>query len=79
MAITPNRWGAVGCDMETILVPIAVAVISGPIVVLLQRLRRENAEQHAEGRILLRNVANKVDKVTSKLDEHIGWHKGKEQ
>jgi hypothetical protein len=78
MAITPNRWGAVGCDMETILVPIAVAVISGPIVVLLQRLRRENAEQHAEGRILLRNVANKVDKVTSKLDEHIGWHKGKE-
>lgn len=79
MAITPNRWGAVGCDMETILVPIAVAVISGPIVVLLQRLRRENAQQHAEGRILLRNVANKVDKVTSKLDEHIGWHKGKEQ
>jgi len=64
--------------METVLVPIAVAVISGPIVVLLQRLRKENAEQHAEGRLLLRNVANKVDKVASKLDEHIGWHKGKD-
>lgn len=65
--------------METVLVPIAVAVISGPIVVLLQKLRKENAEQHAEGRVLLRNVAHKVDKVASKLDEHIGWHKGKEE
>lgn len=65
--------------MEAILVPIAVAVISGPIVVLLQKLRKENADQHAEGRILLRNVAHKVDKVASKLDTHIGWHKGKEE
>jgi len=65
--------------MEGVLVPIAVAVISGPIVVLLQRLRKENAEQHAEGRVLLRNVAHKVDKVASKLDEHIGWHKGKDE
>jgi len=65
--------------VETVLVPIAVAVISGPIVVLLQKLRKENAEQHAEGRVLLRNVAHKVDKVASKLDEHIGWHKGKEE
>ena len=65
--------------MENVLVPIAVAVISGPIVVLLQRLRKENAEQHAEGRILLRNVAHKVDKVASKLDKHIGWHEAKEE
>lgn len=64
--------------METILVPIAVAVISGPIVVILQKLRRENSEQHAEGRMLLRNVAHKVDKIGTKLDEHIGWHKAKE-
>jgi hypothetical protein len=64
--------------MESILVPIAVAVISGPIVVILQKLRRENSEQHAEGRILLRNVAHKVDKIGTKLDEHIGWHKGQE-
>ena len=65
--------------METILVPIAVAIISGPIVVLLQKLRKENADQHAEGRILLRNVAHKVDKVAEKLDQHIGWHQGKEE
>jgi hypothetical protein len=65
--------------METILVPIAVAVISGPIVVILQKLRKENSEQHAEGRMLLRNVSHKVDKIGTKLDEHIGWHKAKEE
>ena len=65
--------------METIVVPIVVAVITGPIVVILQRLRKENSQQHAEGRILLRNVAHKVEQIGTKLDEHIGWHKGKEQ
>jgi hypothetical protein len=65
--------------VETILVPIVVAVISGPVVVILNKLRKENSEQHAEGRILLRNVAHKVDKIGTKLDRHIGWHEGKEQ
>jgi len=65
--------------VENVLVPIAVAVISGPIVVILQKLRKENSRQHAEGRILLRTVAKKVDKIGTKLDEHIGWHKGKEE
>ena len=63
--------------METILVPIVVAVIGGPLVVVLQKLRRENSDQHAEGRALLERVADKVDGVSTKLDEHIGWHKGR--
>lgn len=57
-------------------VPLAVAVITGPIVVVLQRLRKENTEQHAEGRILLKMIGSKVDKIGTKLDEHIGWHDG---
>ena len=48
----------------------------GPIVVVLQRLRKENTEQHEEGRILLRVIGNKVDKIGSKIDGHIGWHNG---
>ena len=48
----------------------------GPVVVVLQRLRRENTEQHDEGRILLRVIGNKVDKIGSKIDGHIGWHDG---
>jgi hypothetical protein len=48
----------------------------GPVVVVLQRLRRENTYQHNEGRILLRLIGNKVDKIGSKIDGHIGWHDG---
>lgn len=62
--------------MESIWVPILVAVITGPVVVVLQKLRKENTEQHEEGRILLRVIGNKVDKIGSKLDNHIGWHEG---
>jgi len=64
--------------METVWVPLVVAVITGPVVVVLQKLRKENTEQHAEGRILLRTIGNKVDKIGSKLDQHIGWHDGQE-
>jgi hypothetical protein len=48
----------------------------GPVVVVLQKLRKENTEQHAEGRILLKMIGTKVDKIGSKLDNHIGWHDG---
>ena len=56
------------------VVPILVAVIGGPIVVLVQKLREENSSQHAEARDLLYKVASKVDKVDEKLDNHIEWH-----
>jgi hypothetical protein len=62
--------------VEPVWVPIIVAIIMGPIVVVLQRLRRENTDQHEEGRILLRVIGNKVDKIGSKIDNHIGWHEG---
>jgi hypothetical protein len=64
--------------MEMVWVPIVVAIISGPLVVVLQRLRKENTEQHEEGRILLKMIGTKVDKIGSKLDNHIGWHEGQE-
>lgn len=63
--------------MSQIWVPIVVAIITGPVVVVLQKLRKENTEQHNEGRILLRVIGTKVDKIGSKLDNHIGWHEGK--
>jgi len=79
MALTPSPLAVVGFNaMPEIWVPIVVAVITGPAVVVLSKLRKENSEQHAEGRELLEAIGIKVDKVGSKLDEHIGWHKGKE-
>jgi hypothetical protein len=64
--------------MEMVWVPIVVAIISGPLVVVLQKLRKENTEQHEEGRILLKMIGSKVDKIGSRLDNHIGWHEGQE-
>jgi hypothetical protein len=59
-------------------VPIVAAVITGPTVVVLQLLRKENTSQHAESRTLLEHVAIKIDKVSDKLDEHIkDGHNGK--
>ncbi len=72
----PSQSEVVGFEMEMVWVPIVVAIISGPLVVVLQKLRKENTEQHEEGRILLKMIGSKVDKIGSKLDNHIGWHEG---
>ena len=74
----PSLSEVVGFEMEMVLVPILVAIISGPLVVILQKLRKENTEQHAEGRILLKMIGTKVDKIGTKIDNHIGWHEGQE-
>jgi hypothetical protein len=65
--------------VEVVVVPILVAIISGPLVVVLQRLRKENSEQHAQGQILLRVLGRKVDELGTKIDGHIGWHKAKDE
>lgn len=64
-------------DAVTAAVTVLVAMISGPVVVLLHKLRKENSEQHAENGILLRHIGRKLDKVAATLDHHIGWHEGK--
>jgi hypothetical protein len=49
------------------VVPILVAVIGGPLVVLVQQFRRESSQQHGV-------LAGKIDKIADKLDDHIEWH-----
>ena len=44
------------------------AVITGPVVVVLQKLRKENTVQHAESRGLLEHLVVKIDKVDDKID-----------
>lgn len=44
------------------------AVITGPVVVILQKLRKENTSQHAESRGLLEHLVVKIDKVDDKID-----------
>jgi len=45
----------------------------------MQKVRKENSEQHAQGQILLRMLGRKVDDLGTKIDGHIGWHKAKEE
>ena len=49
------------------MVPVAVAIIGGPMVVLIQAFRKESSEQQGV-------LAGKIDKIADKLDGHIDWH-----
>jgi hypothetical protein len=62
--------------METLIVPIAVALIGGPMVVILQQFRKENRDDHAVVKQLLDKIDSKVDKVDNKVEGHIQWHLG---
>lgn len=58
-------------------VPLVVAVITGPVVVLLQMLRNENTTQHAESRELLHHMIIKVDDIhddVADLKEDLSKH-----
>jgi hypothetical protein len=55
-------------------VPIVVATITGPVVVVLQHVRKENTSQHNESRTLLEYLVIKIDHIDNKFDEHVDEH-----
>jgi hypothetical protein len=55
-------------------VPIVVAVITGPLVVLMRRFDKRNTEQHGANMRVLERIETKVDKLDDRLDGHIDWH-----
>lgn len=55
-------------------IPIAVAVITGPLVVLMKRFDKRNTEQHGANMRVLERIEVKVDKIDDRLDGHIDWH-----
>jgi len=62
--------------MSEIVVPILVAIISGPLLIIMNKVRKENSAQHGEAQILMRVLGRKVDRIGEKIDGHIGWHDG---
>lgn len=46
---------------------LAVLAPGGLLVVLLERLRRENHRDHG-------TVHQKLDRITERIDDHIEWH-----
>lgn len=58
---------------------IAVAAPSGVLVTLIERTRRENNRDHGKNSALLHQIDKKVDHVSERVDDHIGWHLTKEK
>lgn len=66
---------------EVIWVPIVVAIITGPLVAVIQKLRKENSTDHATvqlglGKILDKfdHLDGKVDHISERVDNHLDWH-----
>lgn len=67
--------------MSVWFVPIAVAVISGPLVMLMSRFDRRNTEQHDRNMSELQRIGDsvqrvdtKIDRLDKRIDDHIDWH-----
>lgn len=60
--------------MEAVWVPIAVALIGGPVMWFLTRFDRRNTDQHAQNQSVLTRIEGKIDKVDDRLNDHITWH-----
>lgn len=72
--------------MAVWIVPIVVAIITGPLVVLLTKFDRRNTEQHDRNMDELRRlgksvdkVGEKVDRLDSRIDDHVAWHAHEER
>jgi hypothetical protein len=48
--------------------------LSGIVIAIVQKLRKENKEDHAFVRESLKVLHDDVKDVSSKLDDHISWH-----
>ena len=60
--------------MSSWIVPIVVALIGGPLMILFARFDKRNTHQHGENMKILQRVESKVDKVDDRLSTHIDWH-----
>lgn len=60
--------------MEAVWVPLAVALIGGPVMWFLTRFDRRNTDQHAQNQAVLTRIESKIEKVDDRLNDHITWH-----
>lgn len=63
---------------------VGAAVVAGPVMYILHRLRSENTVQHEENKQVTVDIAErvaridgKVDHVSSLMADHINWHMDK--
>lgn len=54
--------------------PLAVALIGGPVMWFLTRFDKRNTDQHAQNQAVLTRIESKIEKVDDRLNDHITWH-----
>lgn len=73
--------------METIIVPVIVALITAgiPASIAIMRMKRKNSEEHGKSFSLLTKLDKTVEQIDTKLDgvdvkveRHLYWHLGRE-
>jgi len=62
-----------------IIVPVLVALITAgiPATIAIMRMKRKNTEEHGKSYTLLQSLDEGINRVESKVDSHLGWHKRK--
>ncbi len=72
--------------MNDWIVPIVVALLGSPLVLLIQKGRKENQADHAsvmtkltENNVMVKSIDKKIERVDDKLDKHIDWHMNRKQ
>lgn len=60
--------------MEAVLVPVAVALIGGPVMWFLHRFDKRNTAQHEGNMGVLDRIEGKVDRLDRRIDDHMEWH-----
>lgn len=61
-------------NVIAIVVPVAVALIGGPVMFFLHRFDRRNTEQHEGNMGVLNRIEGKVDRLDDRIHSHIEWH-----
>jgi hypothetical protein len=56
------------------IVVASITAIGGILVAIIQRLRKENKQDHYTVRDILKDMREDIQNVDSKLDGHIEWH-----
>lgn len=59
---------------ESVIVPIVVALIGGPIMLFLRKFDQRNSEQHGANMDVLQRIETKVERLDGRMDDHLEWH-----
>lgn len=63
----------VDAGIASIIVAV-ITVVGGVLVTIIEKLRKENKNDHNTVREILMDLHSDIEKVDDKLDKHISWH-----